>query len=286
VVLSTINLLNSKFAQLKLDEEILKLAKKNKEIGTLIQSFLFDKKKYSVEKAKAWLKKHKYKIGKLFVTDNYIRFRQINSDKLKKYKLRTKEIGPGIKTIIASNPKQKNSKFSCEIKLKKVSKLSSYIKSENDIQIPMQAFVKILCTGQNRDGIIRRSDLENRIDTFGGKAIIDWHNKQEKGVTSYKITDKVGFINSGSERIEQDIFDNNKYWIVADATITDRYLAYLAYLGELRNEPLQVSAEFGWIPEMDGSKIYQTRIRPQLLTITENGEAEISDSEFKIIGEM
>ena len=49
-------------------------------------------------------------------------------------------------------------------------------------------------------------------------------------------------------------FDNNKYWLVADATITNRYLAYLAYLAELKNEPLQVSAEFAWIPEMDGAR--------------------------------
>lgn len=285
-MVSKFKLLDSKFAQLQLDEQILKLQKKSEEINSKVQSILFDKKKFSEKKAKDWLKKHKYKTVKMHVTDNYIRFRQVEPNKLKKYEIKTKEVFPGIKVLMASLPKQKNSKLSCNIKLNKISKFSAYIKSENDIQIPMMARVKILCTGKNRDGEIRLKDLEQRIDSFNGKAIIDWHDKREAGATSYKITERVGFINSGSERIEKDMFNENKYWLVAEATITNRYLAYLAYLAEINNEPLQVSAEFAWTPEREGSTVFQTNIRPHLLTITENGAAEIIDSEFKIVGEL
>ena len=41
-----------------------------------VQSLIFDKNNWSIQKAKNWLAKHKFKFGKVDVTDRYIRFRQ------------------------------------------------------------------------------------------------------------------------------------------------------------------------------------------------------------------
>lgn len=45
---------------------------------TQIQSILFDKDKWTVDRAKEWLKDHGYKYGKVDTTDKYHRFRQLD----------------------------------------------------------------------------------------------------------------------------------------------------------------------------------------------------------------
>lgn len=63
------------------------------------QAILFDKKKYSLNKANKWLKDHNYKpIKKVHETSNNYRFRLNKPNKNAKYK--TKEISDGIKLIL------------------------------------------------------------------------------------------------------------------------------------------------------------------------------------------
>jgi hypothetical protein len=50
----------------------------------MIQSILFDKKHWTLTKAKAWLKKHGYKTS-LDEKPNHYRFRQLKPNKNKKY---------------------------------------------------------------------------------------------------------------------------------------------------------------------------------------------------------
>lgn len=51
-----------------------------------IQSVIFEKKKWTVEKAKKWLKLHKFKYGDIDEKEKIIRFRQIDPSKFKKFK--------------------------------------------------------------------------------------------------------------------------------------------------------------------------------------------------------
>lgn len=68
-----------------------------------IQSILFDKDLYTIEQAIKFLKKHNFVHNKIDIKDQYIRFRQIDPDIIKKIgfkKFMTKEINKGIKFII------------------------------------------------------------------------------------------------------------------------------------------------------------------------------------------
>lgn len=284
-----IQILDSKFAMLKLEQNISKLEESFSKNASKVQSILFDVKKFNIAKSKAWLKSHGYVILKIHTTDQYHRFRQMEPKK--GAMMRTITLAPGIKAIVmrdgASTSKQSKfkSQFASQIRLKRISKFAamSAVKSDLDMPIPMQAQVRILKTGANRDGIIRKIDLENMVNSFEGLPIIDWHNMGDMTkATDFKVSEQKGFINAGSQRVIQDPMDPNTYWVVADMTITDRYLAYLAYLAEIQGRPLEVSAEYGWVPEFSGTSKFQTNIRPQLLTVTKHAEAHIKGAGLKI----
>ena len=49
-----------------------------------VQSVLFNKDKYTPAEAIVWLKDHKFKVKKIDITDNYLRFRQYTPQYLKK----------------------------------------------------------------------------------------------------------------------------------------------------------------------------------------------------------
>ena len=66
--------------------------------SSIVQSIIFDKNKYTVEKAKKWLKSHGYKYGDVDEKQHHIRFRQVEPGKFKYF--RTKEIADGIKLIL------------------------------------------------------------------------------------------------------------------------------------------------------------------------------------------
>lgn len=62
-----------------------------------LQSILFDKKKWKLNKAINWLKFHNYKYD-VDITENKYRFRQLKNKKNKKYY--TINIGNGIEYVI------------------------------------------------------------------------------------------------------------------------------------------------------------------------------------------
>ena len=64
-----------------------------------VQSILFDKDKYSVDEARAWLKSHNKRYDKVDTTENKYRFRQFNPDLCDKGSFRTEEITSGIQFI-------------------------------------------------------------------------------------------------------------------------------------------------------------------------------------------
>jgi hypothetical protein len=64
---------------------------------TVIQSVLFDREKWSLPEAKAWLQKHKLKTD-VDAKPNHFRFRQMEPRKGSKY--RTIEHGGGIEFVV------------------------------------------------------------------------------------------------------------------------------------------------------------------------------------------
>jgi len=71
--------------------------------GMRIQTYLFDRAKWTVAKARAWLKSHGAKVPKVDSTDQYHRFRQEPTSHFEKGSFRTKALGKhtGIKTVVA-----------------------------------------------------------------------------------------------------------------------------------------------------------------------------------------
>jgi hypothetical protein len=88
--------------------------------STEIQSFLFDRKKWTVTDAKNWLKKHNHKAPQADSTSEYHRYRQSPPFQFEKGTFRTITIGAssrGIKAVIAvpktskkANPKKQSPK--------------------------------------------------------------------------------------------------------------------------------------------------------------------------------
>ena len=128
-----------------------------------------------------------------------------------------------------------------------------------------------LCEGDNRDGTIRREDLEQSLDFWSNLPIIDWHDMNDmKNPTNHKISDRKGFLGSNPSLINRD----GKQWLKNTAYITDRYLAYLIYLADKQGNPLEISPEYGWTPYWIGGKKYQSNINPHLITIVDKGHIE------------
>jgi hypothetical protein len=70
----------------------------NKAANTAVQSVLIPRSRYSESEARAWLKEHGYRSGKIDVTDKYYRFRQAEPGLFSR--MRTKGVSGGIKLII------------------------------------------------------------------------------------------------------------------------------------------------------------------------------------------
>lgn len=54
-----------------------------RKVGTVVQTILFPKRRFTVAKAKMWAKKHGYRYGKVDTTKNYHRLRQLDPKKVK-----------------------------------------------------------------------------------------------------------------------------------------------------------------------------------------------------------
>lgn len=251
--------LNSKLAVIKLNN---KLEKLKAQTGFTIQSLLFSKQDYTLSKAKKWAFKHGHKTDTVNETTNFIHLTQQKPSRFEMF--RTIDFGNGIQARMAGNPK---SKFVGQMMLKGFSKFGVNLKSDLEITIPARGEVRFLKTGSNRDGIIMREDLEETIDFWNDRSIIDWHDMDDmKNPTSHRITDQLGFLeNSHMELIDGD------WYGVADVVILDRKLAFQLYVAQKRNKPLEISPEYGWTADFVNGQKIQRNIRPHLLTIVEKG---------------
>jgi len=256
--------LDSNLRRLELFSKLQNIKKKT---GMVVQSLLFSKDKFDKKKAMAWAKKQGYKASQVTESDNFFFVRQKNPGKFKDY--RTIVLSDGIKARVAGNM---TSKFVGYVTLKGFSKFQDDdVKSELDLKIPLEVEMRFLCEGTNRDGMIRREDLEASLESWSELPIIDWHDMSDmKNPTAHKISDRKGYLgkNPTLKMIE------GKEWITNTAYITDRYLAYLIYLAEKNGKPLEISPEYGWTPYFMGGQKHQSNIRPHLITIVDKGHIQ------------
>ena len=74
-------------------------------MASIVQSVIFDSKKWSIIDAANWLLNNDYQVIKIDQPDQFIRFRQVNPKDLKKHgytNYRTKKLGKsGIELILA-----------------------------------------------------------------------------------------------------------------------------------------------------------------------------------------
>jgi hypothetical protein len=61
---------------------------------SIVQSILFHRSLYTLNQAREWLTRHRYKSNNLDITNNYFRFRQ--HEPSSRYRYRIKQIAPGI----------------------------------------------------------------------------------------------------------------------------------------------------------------------------------------------
>lgn len=257
----SLNILNSKLNMIKLNKRLSKIKEKT---GMIIQSILFPKNKFNLTSAKKWAKQNGYKSDQVFIAKNILSLRQKQPGRFASFK--TIKLDDGVMARIAGNIQ---SRFAGSIVLKNISKFSDLnIKSDLDIKIPMQAEVWILSEGANRDGDIARDDLEESLERWSNLAIIDFHDKSDEA-TIFKPSDQKGILNN--PRLS---FRDGKQWIVNDAIITDRSLAYIMYVRQKSGDPLEVSAEFKSTPFFRGTDKFQTNILPELISIVDKGHIE------------
>jgi len=240
-----------------------KFEKLEQKTGLVIQSLLFPNEKFDASSAKKWAEKHGFKSKNILETSggNFIHIRQAKPMKSNDFK--TISLQDGVKARVSGKLK---SRFAGSVYIPGFSKFSEAIKSDMDISIPMPVDIKILCEGKNRDGIITREELEDSLEMWEGIPIIDWHDNSNKR-TEHRISDRQGYT-LGNPRVE---FIDGKMWVIAPGEIINRNLAYHLYLREMRQKPLEVSAEFSFTPFYSGSEKRQINIRPQLITITDSG---------------
>lgn len=70
----------------------------------IVQSVIFDDKKWNVRSAKKWLKENDYECPKVHKTENFIRFRQVDPEEIAEFgfkKYRNKKLPDGIELVIA-----------------------------------------------------------------------------------------------------------------------------------------------------------------------------------------
>jgi len=261
------DVLNSKLSIIKLNAKLQEI-KANSRV--VIQSLLFPKDSFNLTQAEKWADKNKYKTNHINTTANFIRMRQKDPGKYNLF--RTIKLKNGVKALIAVKEK---SKFRGRILLKSFSKFSEDIKSDLEIKIPMNTEIWILKDGPNRDGNVRREDLEDSLFEWCNTPIIDFHDKSGEP-TIHKLSDRKGYV-LDNPRLE---FADGHMWIVVPAEITDRSLAYQLYLREKRGKPLEASAEYGWNKYWINGELNQINITPHLISIVDEGH--IKGNKLKI----
>ena len=88
------------YRTIKFGEDILAVIEiqKGGKATTQIQAIIFEKDKFTIPQAKAWLKKHEYKYIKYDITDNFYRFRLIEPKKKGFYRMI--DFGDEIKAVL------------------------------------------------------------------------------------------------------------------------------------------------------------------------------------------
>lgn len=71
-----------------------------------VQSVIFDRRRFTVDAARAWLTLHGFKaLGKVHDTDQYRRFRQYEPREHERYYTKAMPRYPGVKLIIRAQPR-------------------------------------------------------------------------------------------------------------------------------------------------------------------------------------
>ena len=168
-----------------------------------------------------------------------------------------------------TNLKKKAGVFMGMILLPEFSKFSENIKSDLDIKIPMPVELRVLCDGQNRDGILDERDLDLSLDGWSNMPIIDWHDKTKKA-TEHKLSDRKGYtLNNPHLKVI-----DGKRWVVVSGEILDRNFAYQLYVRDKRENPLEISAEYGWNKYWLNGELHQIDINPQIITVVDEGHIQ------------
>ena len=181
--------LNSKIRTIKINHKFSKFKAKLKKSKVIVQSLLFPKNKFDVSSAKKWAVKKGYKIDNIDVPKDG-KFIHLTQNKERFNTFSTKIFDDGVKARIAINS---SSRFVGHMKLTGFSKFSDKIKSDSDIKMPLPVEFYILCEGKNRDGIIKREDLEESLELWNDLPVIDFHDKSKDDPTDHKLSDRKGF---------------------------------------------------------------------------------------------
>jgi len=259
------DILDSKFEVLKLNSKLAeikkKAAKNNNTFKTMIleggvkarviiQSLLFPVGKYDLSSAKKWAKEKGYSADKADVTKDFIHLTQKSANM---------------------------SKFTGHAIIKGISKFQE-VTAGSDIKMPLEVEMWFFCEGENRDGIVRKADLEESLDYWKGLPIIDWHDMVDmKNPTSHQIKDRKGYLGVNPRVIERD----GRTWVVNEAYITNSDLAYLIYVSNKVGKPLEVSPEYEWMPLFVNGTKYQTNINPFLITVVDKGHLKGNQMRIK-----
>lgn len=260
--------LDSKLHKLKLDNTLSKLKRLQGKLS--IQSLLFPKDKFTESQAKKWARDHGFKVMKVDVTENFIRLRQKSPSNFKNFRTKELEGSGGVKAIFVS---KNASKFAGFLIMKHISKFSdSYheILGPEDLKMPMEAELRIMRTGENRDGEVTLGELGDSLLEWSNLHIIGFHDMDDMvNVTIHKNSDRLGFV-LNKPRIQ--IIDEVG-WIVNDALITDRDAAWQIYQSEQMGRPLEISPEYKSSNIFLHGRTFQTNLNPQLITLLTNGQS-------------
>jgi hypothetical protein len=139
------------------------------------QSVLFDVNKWTITKAKQWLKEHDYTGLKVDTSENYYRFRQINPDKFKR--MVTQKLSGGIKLIIGFKNK-KTKLYKTEIDFEVIDDYMNERGYEDDIK----SHVLGMISGFSLNDLSKMVEVFNRLisDVWNVKLI-------KKDMNDYKI---------------------------------------------------------------------------------------------------
>jgi hypothetical protein len=169
--------------------------------GTKVQTILMSRNKFTLNKAKGWLKKHDYKAS-VDTKKNYFRFRQVEPAEFEKDSFRTIAFTDGIKAVIGCPVKSKMGEGGVmDIKEKystyKISDLVENILNKNNItykKTNAQTFSIYIETPQQKIRISDHSANSVRIDDISKFLYSGYYTKKEIDIELQQIiTNEINF---------------------------------------------------------------------------------------------